>query len=168
MYYNTANRPGGFAEAYCAECKGLGTVALKLYTNESVDFDHLFNEVKALAFFNDNPYSVKFIGASDIRAYHQYILMEYMEGDRLRKKMRETSGVDMDLTVRVGYFVAQALLDMHDVNMVHRNVCRDNIFFDNRGNIKLGDLGLAGKMNALRAPSFSAYHTAPEILEDPS
>lgn len=156
---------GGFAEVYLAESEVLKTLAVKLYTDPSLDFDYLFKEVRAMALFNDKPYFVKFLGASDIRAHHQYILMEYMESGSLRDKLRREERIDVNEAIRVGYSIALALRDMHDINMVHRDVAPDNIFLDKYGQVKLGDLGLAAKKGDYEIPTFKKYYTAPEILQ---
>ena len=92
--------------------------------------------------------------------------MEYMDKGTLRDRIRENDRVEIDFAVRVTYFIALALREMHDINMVHRDVSPDNIFFDSQENIKLGDLGLAGRLDILSAPNFKMYYSAPEIFQN--
>jgi len=154
---------GGFAEVYLAECK-VGEVALKLYTDPSLDYEDFFNEVKSMGLFGHKPYFVNFLGSSSIRSPFRYILMEYMKGGNLRNRERRER-ITVDEALWVTYLVSYALRDMHDIGMVHRDVAPDNIFFDENRNPKLGDLGFATTQEQMRNLPFKKYYTAPEIFE---
>jgi len=156
---------GGFAEVYLAECESLGEVALKLYTDPSLDYKDFFNEVKAMGLFNHKPYFVSFRGASDIGSHYQYILMEYMKGGNLRERMGRVGKVSIDEALWIIFLITYALRDMHEMGILHRDVAPDNIFFDERDNPKLGDLGFAATREQLRQAPFKQYYTAPEIFE---
>lgn len=153
---------GGFAEVYLADCKRQGEVALKLFTNPEFDYMDFFNEVVAMGLFNHKPYFVAFLGASGISSHFQYILIEYMRGGTLRERIKK---IRLNEALWIVYIISYALRDMHDSNLVHRDVAPDNIFFDESDNPKLGDLGLAATPDQLQKLPFKRYYTAPEIFE---
>ena len=153
---------GGFAEVYLVDCKRRGEVALKLFTNPAFDYRDFFNEVVAMGLFNHKPYFVAFLGASGISSHYQYILMEYMRGGTLRERIKK---IPLNEALWIVYITSYALRDMHDIDLVHRDVAPDNIFFDEIDNPKLGDLGFAATPEQIQQLPFKRYYTAPEIFE---
>lgn len=73
-----------------------------------------------------------------------YIVMEYLEGDDLRKMARANGGtLDADFMKNVFVTVASSLMEIHKLNILHRDLSPENIIVTKQGNIKLIDFGAA-------------------------
>jgi serine/threonine protein kinase len=72
---------------------------------------------------------------------HAHIVMEYIEGGDLRRKIE--SGVSEHEGVRYLRQIANALCAVHDKNVLHRDLKPGNIMLRNDGSIALIDFGLA-------------------------
>jgi len=100
----------------------------------------------------------------------QYLIFEFCENGDLshlidkRKKLKE---------IEVQYYITQliqALIHLHDRNIVHRDLKLGNIFLTGKMELKLGDFGLAKKLS-FRDEKISEMvgtpaYMAPEILEN--
>ena len=100
----------------------------------------------------------------------QYLIFEFCENRDLshlidkRKKLKE---------IEVQYYITQliqALIHLHDRNIVHRDLKLGNIFLTGKMELKLGDFGLAKKLS-FRDEKISEMvgtpaYMAPEILEN--
>ena len=100
----------------------------------------------------------------------QYLIFEFCENRDLshlidqRKKLKE---------IEVQYYITQliqALIHLHDRNIVHRDLKLGNIFLTGKMELKLGDFGLAKKLS-FRDEKISEgvgtpAYMAPEILEN--
>ena len=100
----------------------------------------------------------------------QYLIFEFCENRDLshlidkRKKLKE---------IEVQYYITQliqALIHLHDRNIVHRDLKLGNIFLTGKMELKLGDFGLAKKLS-FRDEKISERvgtpaYMAPEILEN--
>jgi len=73
------------------------------------------------------------------------IQMEYCEGQNLRAIIDNEK---FDEAKRVKYIkqILEALIYLHDNHIIHRDLKPANIFLDKKGEIKLGDFGLATVM----------------------
>ena len=73
-----------------------------------------------------------------------YLVMDYAAGGTLREKMKSAGGkMPIDEACRIVREVASALEEAERYGMVHRDIKPENIMFDDKGNVKLCDLGLA-------------------------
>ncbi len=73
--------------------------------------------------------------------------MEYLEcfGSKIRKNDIPVTTQDV---INMAYDIGNALLDVHKNKMIHRDIKPDNIFIDEFGYYKLGDLGVTKSINA--------------------
>jgi serine/threonine protein kinase/tetratricopeptide (TPR) repeat protein len=71
-----------------------------------------------------------------------YLVMEYLEGETLAKRLRQ-GRLSLDLTLRYGIDVADALEAAHQKGIVHRDLKPGNIFITTHGEAKVLDFGLA-------------------------
>ncbi|MBQ2903149.1 MAG: serine/threonine protein kinase [Clostridia bacterium] len=73
-----------------------------------------------------------------------YIVMEYLDGKDLKKYLEENGGrLAPEKTVEIIMPVLNALEDMHDEKLIHRDISPDNIFLCKKGGVKLLDFGSA-------------------------
>ncbi len=102
--------------------------------------------------------------------YDILIRMEYLEcfGARIRKKDMPVTTQDV---INLAYDIGNALLDVHKNKMIHRDIKPDNIFIDEFGYYKLGDLGVTKSINALGYASTrtgTEPYAAPEVWRSES
>lgn len=73
-----------------------------------------------------------------------YIVMEYLDGKDLKKYLEENGGrLAPEKAVEIIMPVLNALEDMHDEKLIHRDISPDNIFLCKKGGVKLLDFGSA-------------------------
>lgn len=73
-----------------------------------------------------------------------YYVMEFLDGDSLRKDLRRRGGkMTVEQLYPVVAQVGEALSLAHSMNIVHRDVKPDNIFILKDGTVKLTDFGIA-------------------------
>jgi eukaryotic-like serine/threonine-protein kinase len=70
-----------------------------------------------------------------------YLVMEYVEGETLAERLeRDPAGVD---ATAVGRALLEALAHIHDAGIVHRDIKPANLIFDEAGEVRLTDFGIA-------------------------
>ncbi len=100
-------------------------------------------EAQTLMRLSHNPVVV------DIKAYFYqnntaYLVMEYLDGDDLRKMARSNGGVlEPGFTKQVFVTIASSLMEVHNLNILHRDISPENIIVTKDGQIKLIDFGAA-------------------------
>lgn len=72
-----------------------------------------------------------------------YIIMDYMPGGTLSDRIRAKGRLAIDEAVKIAVKVATALEVAHRAGIVHRDIKPDNIMFDDGGEPRLADLGIA-------------------------
>jgi len=76
-----------------------------------------------------------------------YFVMEYVEGESLRERLRREGRLAPDEAVRILCHVLGALVAAHDAGVLHRDLKPENILLRADGTVKLSDFGL-GKVQA--------------------
>ena len=71
-----------------------------------------------------------------------YIQMEFCEGNTL-KTLIDSKSADADTKWRIFCQVVEALVYIHSMGLIHRDLKPLNIFLDKNNKAKLGDFGLA-------------------------
>lgn len=103
------------------------------------------------------------IPKTDGIGFNVFIVMELLESlpDRLRKKP-----LDKQETVKLGLDICTALDYCAKQGIVHRDIKPDNIFIDVDGNFKLGDFGIARRLEktmAFMSKKGTYNYMAPEV-----
>jgi serine/threonine-protein kinase len=78
-----------------------------------------------------------------------FVTMEYLRGTTLRSLLDARGGLPVTLALRIARQVAEGLEAAHAVNVVHRDIKPMNVLFDQRGDVKIMDFGLAVPAAAL-------------------
>ena len=160
---------GGFATCY----KLYNVQDKKIYAAKEIiknksSYDRIKNEIDIYEYLkHDN-----IVNQKEHFIYNdtQYLIFEFCENRDLshlidkRKKLKE---------IEVQYYITQliqALIHLHDRNIVHRDLKLGNIFLTGKMELKLGDFGLAKKLS-FRDEKISEMvgtpsYMAPEILEN--
>ncbi|MEO1061326.1 MAG: ABC transporter substrate-binding protein [Actinomycetota bacterium] len=89
-----------------------------------------------------------------------YLAMQLIEGTTLAERLGTDPGLDADQTAALLRPVAEALDHAHAAGVVHRDVKPSNIFLDDRGNVFLGDFGVAGLVHGVVRETIGAVGTA--------
>ncbi|EQC26755.1 serine/threonine protein kinase, partial [Saprolegnia diclina VS20] len=94
------------------------------------------------------------------------MVLPYMDGGSLRSLLK-TSAFPISLW-RVAWVIANALLDLHTMQILHRDVKSDNILLSVDGRVLLSDLGVAREvldLSTLTNGVGTPYWIAPEVFE---
>ncbi len=107
-------------------------------------FDRFLQEYELIADL-EHPSIVKIydLGVSD---NHAHIVMEYLSGGDLKRKIRE--GISEQDAVNYIQQIASALAEVHKVDILHRDLKPGNIMLRDDGSIALIDFGLAKHMRS--------------------
>ena len=79
-----------------------------------------------------------------------FLVMEYLEGESLRKRLRRNSWIPAAEAIRVVQQVALGLVDAHKLGVVHRDISPDNILIVPENGyeiVKVIDFGIAKSMS---------------------
>ncbi len=105
--------------------------------------EKFMEEAKTLLKLRNNPIVV------DILDYFMqnntaYLVMEYLDGQDLRKMARSSGGkLDPEFAKMVFVTIASSLMEIHRMNILHRDLSPENIIVTSNGRIKLIDFGAA-------------------------
>ncbi|HYM61411.1 MAG TPA: protein kinase [Thermoanaerobaculia bacterium] len=162
---------GGMGEVYLARDTQLGrNVAIKLLAPHLQRDDDALKrferEAKAVSSLN-HPHilTIYGFGAARLpgrRARSHYMVMEYIEGDTLRKKL-EQQELKTNLLQHLAQ-AADALAKAHSLGVIHRDLKPDNIMITSDGYAKVLDFGLAKldeHRNEASADSITKFRTEP-------
>ncbi len=126
-----------------------GTQQIVPFTDDKAQyvFNHgrekFMEEAKTLLRLRNNPIVV------DILDYFTqnntaYLVMEYLDGQDLRKMSRSNGGkLDPEFAKLVFVTIASSLMEVHRMNILHRDLSPENIIVTTNGRIKLIDFGAA-------------------------
>lgn len=94
-----------------------------------------------------------------------YIVMELLSGSSLDKMIEAEGQLDEGFVINVGMQVAQGLRAADEASLTHGDIKPENILFDDKGNAKLVDFGIASFVNQASEGIWGTpYYIAPERL----
>jgi tetratricopeptide (TPR) repeat protein len=170
---------GGMGVVYLAEHVTLGRKAVVKFLHERFSTAgelaaRFFVEAKTAA-------SIRHPGIVDVFDYghdergHGYIVMEYLDGESLRDRLRRQCPLPVELALALGQQIASAVGAAHEAGVIHRDLKPDNIFLVRdpesplRLRAKVLDFGLAkratpGESGLTRTGNFvgTPLYMAPE------
>jgi len=101
----------------------------------------------------DHPNVVRFIDRG-CYADNSYVLMEYVLGRHLQDLLAEhPDGLDFATVYTVATGLVQALVSVHEMGIIHRDIKLTNVFLTDDNEIKVGDFGIAVRMGETRFTS---------------
>ncbi|MDR1430717.1 MAG: Stk1 family PASTA domain-containing Ser/Thr kinase [Propionibacteriaceae bacterium] len=100
-----------------------------------------------------------------------YIVMEYVEGETLRKLIVREAPVAAQRAVELLIPVVSAVAAAHDKGIMHRDLKPENVLISNRNQLKVADFGLARAVTSNTVTSAgtvigSVSYLAPELVTD--
>lgn len=72
-----------------------------------------------------------------------YLVMEYVHGESLEKKLKQVGSLDQSECLRIALEVLDALAFMHKRGIIHRDIKPSNIMITEDGKVKVTDFGIA-------------------------
>jgi serine/threonine-protein kinase len=88
-----------------------------------------------------------------------YLVMEYLEGQTLGNFMRAVRPLPVDDAMKIASRISEALIYLHEHDVVHRDLKPDNVMICNDGSIRIMDFGIA-KSGVGRRLTFSGFQPA--------
>ena len=105
-------------------------------------FDSFLKEARKMAKLRSVP-SVVGVNSVFIQNETAYIVMDFIEGETLLKKLQREGPMDYGTCVSLMTPIMQALSEVHKHGIIHRDISPDNIMVQNDGRLILLDLGAA-------------------------
>ena len=138
---------GGMGGVYRATDTQLGRdVAIKVLSERYADDESIRERFKrealAAARLSASPNTVTIFDVGEWEG-RPYIVMELLEGGTLENRIRAEGAQDPADAVRWLEEAAQALDAAHAAGVVHRDVKPGNLLLDGRGEVRVGDFGVA-------------------------
>lgn len=138
---------GGMAEVYKAEqlTPPKRIVAVKVLKGEyesDVAFVRRFAQEAEAVLVLSHDHIVRSYDVGMDECMH-YIVLEYVEGDTLKGRIRESGSLPLKTLVDIGGQVLDALSHAHEKGIIHRDVKPQNIIVTPKGKAKLADFGIA-------------------------
>jgi serine/threonine protein kinase/tetratricopeptide (TPR) repeat protein len=140
---------GGMGEVYRARDVRLGRqvaikVLLRAFAGDQARQHRFEAEARAASALNHpNVLTVYDVGALDSTDGSAFLVMELLDGETLRSRLRREPRLSRELAIEYGLQVARGLAAAHAAGIIHRDLKPENLFITNDGRLKILDFGLA-------------------------
>lgn len=138
---------GAYAETYKAYDKKTGRIVMLKSPNPLMFSDpqvyERFRRETQISKILDHPGVQRSLDLHDDHK-EPYIVLEYIEGKNLRRKIQEFKDeIPIDTIINWGKQLADALKYIHSRGVIHRDLKPENILIDSGGTLKIVDFGTA-------------------------
>ena len=138
---------------------------------ENEELKKIQNEAQILSKLNSENIVKYFESFHDNNSFN--IIMEYCEGLDLRTYIIEHRNnnklIDKNIIYHIIYDICLGLKEIHNNNLIHRDLKPDNLFISEDLRIKIGDFGISKQLNSVNEYAKTKIGTmlymAPEILK---
>jgi len=138
---------GGMADVYLAHDKVLDRpVALKLLKDhlaQNHEFVERFRYEARSAASLSHPHIVPVFAWGETRDGTCYIVMEYLPGGTLKRRIRSQGALPARTAAAVALQIGEALQAAHEHGIIHRDIKPHNILITDSGHVKVADFGIA-------------------------
>lgn len=179
---------GGFSDVYKVKHKSLSHIyALKIFNQKESNSDNIaticaiqtnnvnrkdrLKELKKL-FFQEAYNLAKLTSLNVVKVYdegvfknHAYILMEYIDGTRLDKIIKNIGNFTIQKTLDLLEDILTVLVEQESKNIIHADIKPNNIFLRKNNTFCLIDYG---NMNNNTVKSYTKEFAAPEQIDNSS
>ncbi len=137
---------GGMALVFKAHDEVLKRhVAIKVLRQQFVNDDDFVRRFRreaqaAAALSHPNVVSIYDVGQDGDT---HYIVMEYIEGQNLNEKIKQSAPLQVDQAVHIASQICEALDHAHHNRIIHRDIKPHNILIGKNGRVKVTDFGIA-------------------------
>ncbi|MBB1483621.1 Stk1 family PASTA domain-containing Ser/Thr kinase [Tessaracoccus sp. MC1865] len=142
---------GGMATVYRARDRRLSrVVAVKVMRSdlgEDDEFAAKFDREARSAALLSHPSVVSIFDQGSSQG-KPYIVMEFIEGETMRRMISRDSPMPPDRALELFEQVAAALAAAHEAGVVHRDIKPENVMITRRGQVKVADFGLARQVGS--------------------
>ena len=82
-----------------------------------------------------------------------FIIMELVDGETLRDKLRAEGRLPVDEALRIAQQICEALAHAHARRIIHRDIKPQNILITKQGDVKVADFGIARALGGVSTTS---------------
>jgi serine/threonine protein kinase len=132
-----------------------GTLSVADYNSIKAKF---IEEARTLARFSD-PGIVRVFGVFE-ENNTAYMVMEFLEGKTLAKMLKEKGSLPEKEMLTYAQALGEALVTIHEANLIHRDIKPDNIVVTTKGRVVLIDFGTARQFTSGKTVRQTALLTA--------
>jgi eukaryotic-like serine/threonine-protein kinase len=158
---------GGMGKVY----RGVDTmldreVAIKVLRPELVSQGHLVDRFRseAITLAKLNHPNIAMLYAFFQQDKHFFMVMEFVRGETLDKRIRRTGLLAYDQALRVFLATLEAIGYAHSMNVVHRDLKPNNIMITESEDIKVMDFGIARVVGSERMTREGSMIGTPEYM----
>ena len=117
--------------------------------------EKFYEEAKTISKFNGHPNIIN-VYEFFYQNNTAYFVMEYIDGMDLKKYIMQKGGnIPEDECINLLTPIMDALIIVHSIGILHRDISPDNIYITNDGNVKLLDFGAARQVLGEKSKSLS-------------
>ncbi|KDO35751.1 TKL/DRK protein kinase [Saprolegnia parasitica CBS 223.65] len=159
---------GAFGQVFLGTYRGQAVAIKALLPHRTAikDVCGLVAEAKLLSKLS-SPYVVRFLGAVWSRPIDLWCVVEYMDLGDLRQLLATNVVLVESARLEMALAIAEGLLYLHSLDVIHRDLKSRNVLLDTAGHIKLTDFGVAREVssNTMTAGVGTCRWVAPEVLQ---